>query len=120
MSLTIDGSSTQLTRYVGNTVVVRYEFRDFPITGSAAETQQIYYYLEIRGADNRNAGENQFSTTTNSVGAATQEFTSTLLANAEITGNVSYRIVATWKEFGRGMRTTYSNYVNVTWVKRGY
>ncbi len=117
ISLTIDGSSTQLTRYVGNNVVVRYEFRDFPITGSAAETQQIYYYLEIRGADNRNAGENQFSTTTNSVGAATQEFTSTLLANAEITGNVSYRIVATWKEFGGGMRTTYSNYVNVTWVK---
>ena len=118
ISLTLNGSSSSLTAYVGDNVTAAYSFRDFPIYGSATETQPLPYYLEIRGADSRNAGEGTFTIQTNSVGSASASFTNTLLANDSITGSVTYRIVSEWKDLDGNMQTTASNAVTINWVRR--
>ena len=118
ISLTLNGNSSSLTAYVGDNITVAYSFRDFPIYGSATETQPLPYYLEIRGADSRNAGEGTFTIQTNSVGSANASFTNTLLANDSITGSVTYRIVSNWKDLDGNMQTTASNAVTINWVRR--
>ncbi len=115
ISLTLNGNSSYLDANIGTPINVAVNFQDFPINKITP------WYLEMRGADSRDAGKGQLSFQANSSGSATQTITSGMLANTNVQGEVTYVAVAEWQEYynGNGTRpqTTRSNSVVVRWAK---
>lgn len=97
VELKINSSADNRNTPIGESMDVNVKGYDFPIN------TQIDWYLKIRGAEVRDSGKGTFRTLTDANGYFNASFNSVLTANNSVRGNVSYTIVAEWKE-GFGYR----------------
>lgn len=94
---------------VGDSLVTKVDSVKF------APNSTVNYYLDITGADPRTTGP--FTYTADAAGSVTFSFSSTLLDNPNITGDVTYRWRAIGTDSTGTSKTVTSNAITVTWTK---
>lgn len=110
VEFTINNQTTNQTANVGAEVTSR-------ITASKFKPfSQIQFMLDISGADNRTSGP--FNYDTDAVGYVSTSFASTLLANDQLSGDVTYRYRAIGLDAAGTSKTATSNAITVTWKKQ--